>query len=215
MNSFRITSIAEPIAESPEAARYVVASVFRADLMDLLPEWVEGQSELVIDAPFLRDFGACVVGAGIGRGLPLVFEGDAILTAPREELDEAVRSLWQALDDSPYPEGEWSGVRARLEDEQLSDLLQVSTSSIRRYASGQRETPDEIAWRLHTLTRIIAALSGSYNDYGVRRWFERPRAQLDGRSPSELIAEATSEDDPELVGVVDLAESLVGPGVAT
>jgi hypothetical protein len=51
---------------------------------------------------------------------------------------------------------------------------------------------NEVAWRLHTLTRILAALTGSYNDYGIRSWFHRPRAQFDGRSPADVFA--TVED---------------------
>lgn len=80
--------------------------------------------------------------------------------------------------------------------------------------AGCARRQDEIAWRLHTLTRIIAALSGSYNDYGVRRWFQRPRAQLDGQTPAEVFTEVGGEDDEQLNSLVELAEALVGPALA-
>lgn len=214
MSELRIESIAEPIAESPENVRWALASVFRADLMDLLPETVEKTRVIVLDETFLQEFAHVVSEAGIGRRLALSFDPDVIAAMPAAELAVALRSIWQALDDSPYPEGEWQGVRQRLGDDQLADLIGVSTSSLRRYASGERETPDEVAWRLHALTRIIAALSGSYNDYGVRRWFLRPRAQLNGRTPLEVFREVESEDDERLQALVELSEALVGAAVA-
>ena len=214
MNELRIESITEPIAESPESVRWALASVFRADLMDLLPDAVEKTRVVVLDATFLRDFAHVISEAGIGRSVALSFDPDALATLPPEELAVALRSIWQALDDSPYPEGEWQGVRERLGDDQLADLIGISTTSLRRYASGQRETPDEVAWRLHALTRIIAALSGSYNDYGIRRWFQRPRAQLNGRTPVEIFREIEGEDDERLQALVELSESLVGAALA-
>jgi hypothetical protein len=214
MSEVRIESIAEPIADSPEAVRWAIKSVFRAALMDLLPEDVEQSRVVVLDTNFLLDFADVVGDAGIGQTILLDLNSALIKKASSKQIGDALRSLWQALDESPYPEGEWGGVRERLSDEQLADLLQISTSSLRRYATGARETPDEVAWRLHALTRIIAALSGSYNDYGIRRWFERPRTQIDGRAPSEFFREAETEDDERLRAVVDLAEALVGPASA-
>jgi hypothetical protein len=214
MTELRIKSISGPIAESPETVRWVLATVYRADLMDLLPKWVDENREIVLDEAFLREFAAVVGNAGIGRGLTINLDHDLTRELSRAHLAETMQSIWQVLDDSPYPAGEWGGVRDRLGDEQLAELLDISTSSLRRYASGVRETPDEIAWRLHTLTRIIAALSGSYNDYGVRRWFQRPRAQLDGQTPAEVFTEAGGEDDEQLNSLVELAEALVGPALA-
>ena len=100
----------------------------------------------------------------------------------------------------------------------LDDLLAVlvggiSPSSLRRYSAGERETPDEVAWRLHALARIVAALRGSYNAYGIRRWFERRRSQLGERTPGQVLVDAESEDDAQ--EVVRLAEALLGPGMAT
>ena len=96
-----------------------------------------------------------------------------------------LRALVEALDASPMPGGEWRPARELLGDELLARLVGgVSQSSLRRYASGARETPDDIAWRLHVVARILAALLGSYNAYGVRRWFERRRTPSAGSRPS-------------------------------
>jgi hypothetical protein len=214
MTNFRIVSIDEPIADSPEATQLLVSAVFRASLMNLLPEWVAARQEVTLDRAFVREFGEVVSQAGIGQEAVLALDAKLAQDPIGDGIAAELSSLWQALDDSPHPQGEWAGVRERLEDEQLARLLQISPSSLRRYASGQRETPDQVAWRLHTLTRIIAALIGSYNDYGVRRWFERPRAQLGGRSPAEVIVDAKNEDDPQLAQVIALAEALVGPALA-
>jgi hypothetical protein len=214
MNELRIESIAEPIADSPEAVRWAIKSVFRADLMDLLPEDAEETRVIVLDTAFLREFVEVVGDAGIGQTLFLDVQSALDEKASSPRIGKALQSLWQALDESPYPRGEWGGVRERLGDELLANLLGISTSSLRRYANGARETPDEVAWRLHMLTRIIAALSGSYNDYGIRRWFERSRPQLDGRTPAELFRKAETEDDEGLTAVVNLAEALAGPALA-
>ena len=164
---------------------------------------------VALDEDFLREFTERVRAAGIGRNLVVPDSLDA------ETLPETARSIRQALDRSPHPQGEWGHVRERLGDEHLAKLLEISQSSLRRYASGQRDTPDPVAWRLHVLTRLIASLSGSYNDYGVRRWFHRPRAQLGGQSPAEVFAAAsTSGDDEPLEMLVELAEALTGPGLA-
>jgi hypothetical protein len=55
---------------------------------------------------------------------------------------------------------------------------------------------------------------GSYNDYGIRRWFERPRNALGGATPSEVVENAKSEDDEGLGRLLSLAEELTGAGAA-
>lgn len=214
MSEVRIKSIADPIAESPDVVRCALYSVFRADVMDLLPRDVPENGEVTLDRGFLSDLIERMMEAGLGRTSLNVHANAATDNASGAETAELVRSIWQVLDDSPYPDGEWGGVRERLDDDLLAALLDVSTSSVRRYASRERETPDEIAWRLHTLTRIIAALSGSYNDYGIRRWFARPRPQLDGRTPTDVFRRSRGEDDPELARLIEVAEALVGPAIA-
>jgi hypothetical protein len=204
MSEIRIVSVAEPIAKSPEAAHSLITSVFRAELMELLP--LSRTSEIVLDEDFVCRFVESLHGAGIARGLAL--------GGRRPSWPNVAETLSRSLEESPHPRGEWAGVRTRLDDELLARTLSISPSSLRRYASGERTTPDHVAWRLHVLTRLIASLSGSYNEYGIRRWFERSRSQLQGRTPAEVLALAASEDDERLRAVVELADSLVGSALA-
>ncbi len=126
-----------------------------------------------------------------------------------------LKAVISALDASPLPMGEWQPARELVGDELLARLVGgISQSSLRRYAAGVRETPDHIAWRLHVVARLLASLLGSYNGYGVRRWFERRRAALDGLSPAEVLKAARDEDDERLQTALSLADDLVGAGGA-
>jgi hypothetical protein len=93
----------------------------------------------------------------------------------------------------------------------LGRLVGVSPSSIRRYTAGSRLTPDPVAARLHWLALVVADLAGSYTDVGIRRWFDRSRATLAGRSPAEVLGPAWNPDDPEVEAVRALAEALTAP----
>ena len=44
-----------------------------------------------------------------------------------------------------------------------------------------------VAERLHWIAMVTSDLAGSYNEFGIRRWFERPRSQLNGRSARQLL----------------------------
>lgn len=115
-----------------------------------------------------------------------------------------------ALEDSPLPSQEWDAVRATLGDALLAHLCHISEASLHRYASGARSTPDAVAHRLHSLALIIADLRGAYNDYGVRRWFQRPRAQLGGHTPEDLLLAGWTPDSPEVTSLRQLAGALAG-----
>jgi hypothetical protein len=78
-----------------------------------------------------------------------------------------------SIEDSPLPDQEWTALRNTLGDGLLARLCRVSEVSLRRYAARARPTPDVVAQRLHILALIVADLRGAYNDYGVRRWFQR------------------------------------------
>ena len=126
-----------------------------------------------------------------------------------------LRAVVEALDASPMPDSEWQPARELLGDELLARLVGgVSQSSLRRYAGGARETPDDVAWRLHVVARLLAALLGSYNAYGVRRWFERRRTTLGGLAPAQVLETARDEDDELLLTTLALADDLSGAGPA-
>lgn len=145
--------------------------------------------------------------AGVARGPALRLDNVAV---PSEaEVEALLRVVVAALEASPVAKYEWPAVSRVLEPEQLAALLDISVSSLRRYLSGERETPDAVAARLHHLALIVGDLSGAYNDVGVRRWFTRPRAALGDRSPASLLAGDWAPEDPAPQQVRELARALV------
>jgi hypothetical protein len=126
-----------------------------------------------------------------------------------EELAALLKTMIAALEASPAPAFEWAGLSRVFDAEQLASLLSVSLSSLKRYQSGDRTTPDPIAARLHFLALLVGDLAGSYNDIGVRRWFQRKRTRLDGRAPAELLAGEWDPDDAAPRRVRELARELV------
>ena len=85
----------------------------------------------------------------------------------------------------------------------------MSPSSVVRYAAGRRPTPDEAAGRLHQLALIVGDLAGAFNDIGVRRWFDRPRELLGGKTPAQLLGRNWSPDGVGPRRVRALAEGLI------
>ena len=148
--------------------------------------------------------------AGIARGPALHF--DNVEPPSVAEAESLLRLVIAALDASPVPRFEWPAVSRVIDADQLAALLNVSVSSLRRYASGERDTPDEVAARLHHVALIVGDLAGAYNEVGVRRWFERKRTALDGRAPAALLSGDWNPDDPAPQKVRDLARALVALG---
>ncbi len=93
--------------------------------------------------------------------------------------------------------------------ELLARLLGVSSTSLHRYLSQGGEMPDDLAARLRFLALVVDDLLGAYSETGVRRWFDRPRALLDGRSPAGLLSAGWRPEDGNPRRVRDLAHSLV------
>ena len=114
--------------------------------------------------------------------------------------------------ESPAPAHEWPALQDLLGLESLAELLGISISSARRYASRARRTPDSVADRLHFLA-LVVDLAGAYNDVRVRRWFHRRRSRLGGRAPVELLRGLWRPDDGGPRRVQDLARAL-GPSPA-
>ena len=125
------------------------------------------------------------------------------------EVQEMLTTLIAALEQSPVPKYEWRSVSRVFEPEQLAELLDISVSSLRRYQAGERETPDDVAARLHFVALVIGDLAGAYNEIGIRRWFQRKRTQLDGRSPAALLSRNWDPDDAAPQRVRALAAALV------
>ncbi len=160
-----------------------------------------------LDAADVARLLARVRDLGIARGHALRFDN---VEAPSvEEAESLLRLVIAALEASPIARHEWPVVTRVLEAEPLASLLGISLTSLRRYVSGERDTPDEVADRLHHLALIVGDLAGAYNDVGIRRWFDRKRAALGGRTPASLLAGEWSPDDPGPQKVRNLARSLV------
>lgn len=150
--------------------------------------------------------------AGIARGAALHF--DNVEPPSVAEAEALLKLVIAALDSSPAPKFEWPAVSRVIDAEQLAPLLNVSVSSLKRYASGERDTPDEVAARLHHVALIVGDLAGAYNEVGVRRWFERKRTALNGSAPAALLAGDWNPDDSSPQKVRELARSLVALGAS-
>jgi hypothetical protein len=127
----------------------------------------------------------------------------------REDVRALLQMIVDALEASPAPDHEWKGVSRVFAVDDLAALLAISASSLKRYQSGERETPDIVAARLHLLALVIGDLAGSYNDTGIRRWFQRRRTQLDGQSPAALLKREWDPDEDGPRRVRELARNLV------
>jgi len=113
------------------------------------------------------------------------------------EVAELLDMMIAALEASPVPKFEWGGLARVFDADNLAALLNISASSLKRYAGGERDTPDAVAARLHFLALVVGDLAGSYNDIGIRRWFQRKRSKLDGRAPAAIL---TGDWDPDHEG---------------
>ncbi len=119
-----------------------------------------------------------------------------------------LRALHEALAGSPVPRTEWPALSRSLGLDLLSRLLGISHSSARRYLSGARKTPDAIAARLHFLALVAGDLAGAYNEIGVRRWFDRKRSALGGKTPAEVMTGDWSAEDDGPERIRELAAAL-------
>jgi len=169
-----------------------------------------------LDAAVVKRLATALQRHGIGSNAGILLEplaadpAKAIDAATQRRLEEGLSRLNEALEASATPSAEWPSMREVFGDEVLVELLGVGATSLRRYASGERDTPDDVAARLHWLAMVVADLAGAYNDFGIRRWFERPRSQLDGKSPRKVLGGAWSPDDAAAARVRALASVLSG-----
>jgi hypothetical protein len=165
-----------------------------------------GETPRRIDAASVARLIRRVRSVGIARGPALRL--DNVATPSADELSELLRLVVAALEASPIAKYEWPAVPRVLDTERLAVLLGISLSSLRRYLSGARQTPDDVAARLHHLALVVGDLAGAYNDVGIRRWFDRKRSALAGRSPAALLAGEWQPEDKGPQQVRALARSL-------
>ena len=200
MPNVQIESVCSPF-DDPRIASRAVATLIRADAMGLLPCKIT-----CLDDSAIRCLGAALDQAGICRHFLAELRRPAGTDPAR--LCDVLEGIHDALDESPSPATEWQALHNVLEADLLARLAGISASSMRRYASGARPTPDAIAVRLHFLALVVADLAGAYNDIGVRRWFDRPRKQLGQSAPSQLLVKDWWPDDEGPGRVRELAASI-------
>jgi hypothetical protein len=208
MTEIQIVSVDAPLSRQSLLAR-AFGLVVHATAVGLL----SGRQRVDrLDLALLREIARSAAAAGIGRDAALAMLDDDLTPS---QLATLIERLDEALIGSPLPDRELRQLRQTFELEQLAALVGTSEVSLRRYLAGTREVPDAVAARAHWLALVAADLGGAYNQIGIRRWFERPRTQLEGRSPRQALGAGWAPDDQLAVTVADLAATLVGPAAAT
>ena len=198
-----IESLASPLAD-PAVARVAADTVRKACAVGLTDE---SPDFAALTYPAVKRVVARVRAAGIGElaAASLARTDPADVAAIARDL----RQIESMLEQSPVPDTEWPRTLQLFDRDSLAALLGISASSALRYARGERATPDAVAARLHFIALVASDLAGAYNTIGIRRWFERPRAALGGRTPAALLAGDWAPDDEGAVRVRELARSVV------
>lgn len=204
MHKIQIISVYEPF-DRPDLGQAAIQMLGLADAMGVLPSDARIRA---LDWEAVRVVGRHIAEAGIATGLVPNLEKPS---EPKEAL-ELLRAIVRILEENPAPEYEWERLQKLFPNDELGSLLGVSPTSVGRYRSHSRRTPDAIAARLHLLARIIHHLEGAYNDLGVRRWFRRRRTALGDKSPADLLTDEWDPDDKGPQRVLELARSLNGAG---
>jgi len=208
MTVLHIDSVAEPFRSDRVLADLALRLLSRAEYAGCLPA---GGGHLVLDGEVIRTVGKCLAQAQMPTSRWTFLDGPEVSSA---RWREAVTAMNEQIEMSPQPAGEWGPVLGTLGEDMVAELLGVSVSSVRRYSAGNRVTPQDIAERLHFVAMLLADLAGSYNDYGVRRWFTRPRAALQGTRPIDALGAGFDPDGEQAQQVQELAASLISAGAA-
>jgi transcriptional regulator with XRE-family HTH domain len=194
-------ALAVQATHEPAIAFRAARLVAQAEAMGLIAAGDEPQGfALELFAESLRAFARVGIGAQAVATLGPGRDPSTVL--------EALEALDDEIETSPLPQHEWPAMIKRLNYELLARLTGVSVSSVRRYLNNERPTPDDIAARLHFLALLVADLAGGYNDYGIRRWFDRRRSQLGDIAPTAILTGDWDPDAEQPRSVRDLARSL-------
>ena len=209
MTVVRITSVGAPL-NRPGLLAAAMSLVRRAIGLGMLPDREPIER---LDLDLIRSIAREASTAGVGRDAAI-----ALIEQPNAggaRLESLIAQLDAALAESPVP-GRELGVLLRVYDyDGLASLLGTSVASLRRYAGATRTVPDAVASRIHHVALVTSDLAGSYNEFGLRRWWERPRAALDGRSPRAALGSSWDPDGPDAAAVAELARALTGSGGAS
>ena len=204
MSRIRLRSVDEPL-DSPAAAWEAVRFLSTAEVLGLLP--ASPESIETLDVRIVRAVLKEAAATGVGR--QALAEADSRDERDGDSWVDVLAHANAALADSPIPERTWPALADLLGIDLLAKLVGIAPASARRYLAGDRATPDAVAARLHWIALIAGDLAGSYNEFGIRRWFSRARSQLDGKAPADVLAGEWSPDDPGPRAVRALATRLV------
>jgi len=111
--------------------------------------------------------------------------------------ERTILAFLEALRNSPRPASEITRLSRIFGFPGLAGLVGASEPSLRRYAAATRPAPDPVAERVHFLAQLVAILRGSFNEFGIRRWFERPHPALENRAPRLLVRADPAESGPQ------------------
>jgi hypothetical protein len=210
MSLVRLSSTTAPF-DTPSVRNAAAHLVLIADGLGLLP--VDRPIER-IDDELIREIARSSLAEGVAQGAALAILEDTGASTSGARWGALIEHLQDAITGSPMPRRELTGLLRTYGHESLGQLLGISPASLRRYAAGTRAVPDTIAGRIHYVSLVTTDLAGSYNAFGIRRWWERPRAALEGRSPREALGDEWDPNEPAALAVADLARALAGPGAA-
>jgi hypothetical protein len=208
MAAVHISTIAPPL-DRPALVDPAIRLLRRALALGLLADREHVDR---LDLELVRGIAHEAIAAGIGH--------DAAVALLQSDLGASrLAGLIERLDDSlaqsALPDREVPELLHVFDRDELATLAGTSSVSLGRYLSGARTWPDALAARMHWLALVLADLEGAYNAFGVRRWFDRQRAQLDGRSPRQVLGSDWDPSSPDVERVRQLAASLAGVGAAT
>jgi uncharacterized protein (DUF2384 family) len=198
MVAIQSVPVSAPLTIRLDTARAGVLAVRLAEVMGLF-ERPEGRR---ID----RALVGSAIAAAAGEGLAEQVAARADAAEPGED---TIHAFLAALLASPRPTAEIAHLVPMFGYPGLGRLAGTSVPSLRRYATGDRRAPDAVAQRIHLVAELAAILRGSFNEFGIRRWFERPHPDLGGRPPATLLAGAADPSDAGAAAVLDAALRLL------
>jgi uncharacterized protein (DUF2384 family) len=74
---------------------------------------------------------------------------------------------------------------------EIADLVGVDRRTLLRW----RESDRPPSWRLRVVARLVAILRHNWTPEGAISWFRRPRRDLDGRAPLDLLDRANIDEE--------------------
>jgi len=176
------------LAESSETPPGVIEFVER--FADALAK--DGQEAPIEDPHLLIELQRAVLAAklALNREDP---ERRGILRVQLERMREIVRAAtaeepvsdWRSANEIATWLNENTGVSQR----RLADLLGVGKRTFQRWVAGTSSPSGDRERRLRIVARLVNHLRYALTPQGVIGWFERPREELDGRAPRDLLAE--------------------------